>query len=305
MDKRKLEQNIERTAKEIFAIPKEDYNSSCDFLSLKTKLSGYIWQWAELTWKTQRIKNCSCEIMECVNRSLSSYKGSPENFIKYISVAVKNEIERANKKAADKDALQIEIPEKKRRIIKYIIRYTEDSRLSLNDVNVKSRICKAFNISPDDFTELMMMYRLSFVKRDVNDYCDENDIFLFKAATIFDHKNYNDTETDAIQADELNRVLDAIECVFLDLQERIKPYLSALITRQLLQEMEIVGIEIESALGYLSKRNFSLTPEALRVKESFCSEDNYPTQQEVATWFGRDKSDASRTLRGFLKKLQG
>ena len=305
MDKNKLEQNIAKTAKEIFAIPKENHNSSCDFLSLKTKLSGYVWQWAELTWKTQRIRNCSCEIMECVNRCLSSYDGSPENFIKYISAAVKNEIERTNKKAADKDARPITIPEKKGRIIKYIIRYIEDSHLSLNDESVKFRICSSFNISPEEFTELMMLYRLSFPKRDIASSYGDNDIFLFTTATIFDHENYKDAETEVIQADELNRLLDTIERTFLDLQERIKPYLSALITRQLLQEMEKAGIETDIALGYLSRRNFAVTPEGLRVKEFLCSGDNCPTQQEVAAWFGRDKSDASRTLRGFLKKLQG
>ena len=58
------------------------------------------------------------------------------------------------------------------------------------------------------------------------------------------------------------------------------------------------------ALEYLAVRSFAMTAEALKVKEAFLSGDKCPTQQEVAAWFGRDKTDASRTLRKFLAKME-
>ncbi|MBR1713932.1 MAG: hypothetical protein IJ717_03180 [Treponema sp.] len=86
-------------------------------------------------------------------------------------------------------------------------------------------------------------------------------------------------------------------------EKRTKTYISALITSQFLCEAESANIEIENALDLIRKKTFAETQEARKVIELF-QKNELPTQEEVASWFGKDKTDASRTMRKFLDKIK-
>ena len=62
-------------------------------------------------------------------------------------------------------------------------------------------------------------------------------------------------------------------------------------------------MEMERALNLILEKAFSETQEAKKVIELF-QDDTLPIQEEVASWFGKDKTDASRTMKKFLKKME-
>ena len=83
-------------------------------------------------------------------------------------------------------------------------------------------------------------------------------------------------------------------------QKKSKQYLGALITRQILEELSKIP-------------NFSQS-KICRMLESKCFSDNtvlelfiqdkLPNQQDIAEWYNKDKTDASRKVKTFLQKIQ-
>ena len=68
-----------------------------------------------------------------------------------------------------------------------------------------------------------------------------------------------------------------------------------------LEEKRIGNIQVFSS-GIYASIGDTPTYEAKRVMECF-EKDALPTQEEVARWFGRDKTDASRSMKTFVNKL--
>ncbi len=129
---------------------------------------------------------------------------------------------------------------------------------------------------------------------------EEKEISIFET-----QKTINPTQEQiSIDKNELENCLTVMDSIFREQQERTKPFLSALLTRVFLSKSEEAKMPSKMAQEYLAVRSFVMTAEALKVKEAFLSGDKCPTQQEVAAWFGRDKTDASRTLRKFLEKME-
>ena len=115
---------------------------------------------------------------------------------------------------------------------------------------------------------------------------------------------YGDVNVNSlIEMEELNSCIEKMNNVYLKSQDRTKKYLSALITRQFLFGAENANIEIKKALALIRKKPFADTQEARKVIELFLK-NTLPTQEDVASWFDRDKTDASRTMRKFLEKLE-
>lgn len=294
MDRNQLEEKIVRIAKEIFSIPKEQRNTSCEFLALRTKLADCVWRWAHLTWNEKKLENASCEIMDCVNRSLDGYKGNYEEFIQYLSASLKNEISRANEKLSVAEKTSIRVPEKKYRTIKNVIHYCEDCGKDIFVPSVQDSICKLFGITEKKLVELLRLHNLSSTQ----------DTVVLDTADIFRNSSYDLPEEKLLLNDDLNKELVLVDSVFDNSQERTQPYLSALLVREVLEELESNGIDYKMSLEHLHNWHFSRTQEARKVIEAFLSEEQCPSQQEVAAWFGRDKTDASRTLSKIKEKMR-
>ena len=130
-----------------------------------------------------------------------------------------------------------------------------------------------------------------------NDYGETNSIL----DTV--QKDYASSESN-YNADKLDLWLKQIDEIFFEQQERIKEYLSSLLLRQLLEEMNNAKIDSNSVIKFLDGKSFANTENAKRVIESFLSDEDFVTQGEVAGWFNRDKTDASRTMKEFLKKVE-
>ena len=303
MEINQLEENIVRIAKEIFSIPKEQRGTSCEFFTLRTKLADSTWRLLKLVWK-KKFENASCEIMKCVNDCITKYDGSPEEFIKYLYASLKNAIRRANSEAVDANRMRIKTPEKKRRAIKSIMHYCESCGKDISDLAVRNSICKFFGITEEQLSELMILYDQSFVQSDTALSEVGTEFSILDSEYVFERSHYDLPENKVLFDDDLDKKLKSIDCVFKDSQVRTQPYLSALLTRQVLEELESKGIDNKISLGYLRNRHFAATQEARDVIEAFLSGEKCPAQQDVAARFGRNKTDASRAMSKFKDKME-
>ena len=76
-----------------------------------------------------------------------------------------------------------------------------------------------------------------------------------------------------------------------------------MITHRILAELESAKIGKEAITEALHGVSFMKTVEAERVVQIFFADGEFVTQEEIALWFGRDKTDASRAMKKILAKL--
>ena len=301
MDKQQLEKRIQATASEIFSLAE---TARCDeneeFKSLKEKLATYIWKWCAAVFESKKLENAGVEIMECINRSLSSFKGEAAGYMPYIATALKTEIWRAAVKAALEERCLIHLPDKKQRKIKQFLSFAEDCGKDITNPNVQKLIAKECLCTVEEVSALAQYYARSFVRGDtiVSDDGEERslwDVVPAKDATL---------EETVMLKTELERRLSEIDKAFATAQERTKPYLSALITHRLLVKLESAQADMDNAIALLRSASFAKTKEAQKIIAAYQKGGAFCTQEDIAKCFGRDKTDASRTLKNFWKKCQ-
>lgn len=310
-DKNQLEIKINKTAIDIFSLKKSDDFDESEYKTLFTKLSDLIWRWAKITFG-QKIENASSEIMECIKRSLSSFKEGENEYVKYISASLKIEIEKANRKNQLSERELIRIPEKKRIRINQIFKYAEGYGKSLESNSDLKKMASVFNLSDFDLKELLQWKHQAGV---LQDYVISNDgkefsliesqissqSFVFNPEDVFLNKEINKNIENRI-----NDFLSLVDEVFVqekektENQKKSKQYVGALITRQIMEDLsKIHTIDQTKICKMLNKKRFT----DQTVLELF-KQEKLISQQEIAAWYNKDKTDASRKLKTFWQKLQ-
>ncbi|MBD5399349.1 MAG: hypothetical protein HDR57_05695 [Treponema sp.] len=301
MDKQRLEERIQATATEIFSLAETARRDGReDFKSLKTKLAADIWKWCATVFGSKRTGNAGVEIMECINRSLSSFKGEATGYMNYIAAALKKEIRRAAVKTALEKRSLMRLSGKKQRKIKQFLRFAEDCGKDITNPNVQKLIAKECLCTVEEIAALAQYYARSFVRGDtiVSDDGEER--------LLWDTVPAQETMPDetVILKTELECCLTKIDKAFAAAQERTKPYLSALITHRLLVKLESAPVDMDNAMALLRAATFAKTEEAQKIIAAYQKGGAFCTQEDIAKRFGRDKTDASRTLKNFWKKCQ-
>ena len=300
----KLECKITETFSELLLLKEKNRQDSEEFTSLRTKLAENIWKWASGVFQKAGVQNAGEEIMKCVNLSITSFEGSAEKYISYISVSIKNEIRRANEKLKLFESSAISFPQKKQRQLKQMIHWAEQYGKNISDPEVQERLAGIFGTSKNEINELLRLQKQSRTTGEKSVDEDGNEYSVLDEKSVSQKSGCGDVDFDfLIELEELDSCVEKINDAYLNSQERTKTYISALITRQFLCEAESANIEIETALDLIRKKTFAETQAARKVIEFF-QKNELPTQEEVASWFGKDKTDASRTMRKFLDKIK-
>lgn len=310
-DKIQLEDKINKIVTTLFSLKKSDEFDESEYKTLFTKLSDLIWRWAKITFG-QKIENASIEIMECIKRSLSSFKEGENEYVKYISASLKIEIENANRKNQLSERELIRIPEKKRIRIKQIFKYAEGYGKSLESNSDLKKIASVFNLSDFDLKELLQWKHQAGVLQDYVISNDGNEIsliesqissqsFLFNPEAVFFNKEINKNIENRI-----NDFLSLVDEVFVqekektENQKKSKQYVGALITRQIMEDLsKIHSIDQTKICKMLNKKRFT----DQTVLELF-KQEKLISQQEIAALYNKDKTDASRKVKTFLQKIQ-
>ena len=292
----KLECKITETFSELLLLKEKNRQESEEFTSLRTKLAENIWKWASGVFQKAGVQNAGEEIMKCVNLSITSFEGSAEKYISYISVSIKNEIRRANEKLKLFESSAISFPQKKQRQLKQMIHWAEQYGKNISDPEVQERLAAIFGTSKSEINELLRLQEQSRTTGEKSVDEDGNEYSVLDEKSVSQKSGCGDVDFDfLIELEELDSCVEKINDAYLNSQERTKTYISALITRQFLCEAESANIEIETALDLIRKKTFAETQAARKVIEFF-QKNELPTQEEVA-------SDASRTMRKFLDKM--
>ncbi len=304
MDKKQQEAKIIRIAMELFPFIQSSNTASVEFLTLRTKLANAVWQFAALTFGTANIENASVEIMECVNRSVLSYEGTAERYINYLAHSLKKEINRANIKLHTFHSEIIPLPENKRRKWNQLCAAAAHYGKDIERAEIQAWLAKRTGYPVNEIAELMQWQLQTAVQSEHIDSEKGNGYSLFDSAALCIQNGYKTADTFLIEQDRIEHCLRLIDAAFVASQERTKQYLSALLTHRVLCELDATKIDSTVILEVLHNARFSDTEHGRTLIRLFFEAKSFPTQEDIAKQFGKDKTDASRTIHKFLQKVR-
>ncbi len=314
LKKKVLEAKIKETAEKILVFDISARNEeNAEFITLRTKIARDIWRWAALVYSKYRLQNATIEIMNCVKLSLTAFHGKAEDYIKYISAALKQEIGRANYRNTDFEQNIIELPEQKKRIIIKILQDAQEYGKDIEQTEIQQKLAGMFDCEEKEIAELVALYFQSKVQSENAVSSNGDKFLLLDSAAALEANRYKKPDEEVISQFEQNEIISKINNFLFDIdklfctksQDRTKPYLSALLLQQVLSDLKnCVKIDNKHISNLLKNRDFAQTEKAQNILERFLSNDELPTQKEVAAMFRRDKTDASRTINKFKEKLK-
>ena len=304
MEKQQQEAKIIKIAAELFPFVQQKNTSCAEFRTLRTKLTDTVWRWALLTFNPKKIKNAAIEIMECVNRSVLSYEGTAEHYINYIARSLKQEINRANIKLHTFQSEIIPLPENKRRKWNQLCAAAAHYGKDIERAETQEWLAKRTGCTVNDIAVLMQWQLQTAVQSEHIDSENSNKYSLFDSAALCIENGYKTADTLLIEQDHIEHCVQLIDAVFAASQERTKQYLSALLTHRVLCELDAAKVDSTVIAVVLRNARFSDTEHGRTLIRLFFEAKSFPTQEDVAAQFGKDKTDASRTISVFIKKLQ-
>ncbi len=304
MDKKQQEAKIIRIAMELFPFIQKKNTSCAEFLTLRTKLTDAVWRWTLLTFNPKKIKNAAVEIMECVNRSVLSYEGTAEHYINYLARSLKQEINRANIKLHTFQSEIIPLPENKQRKWNRLCAAAAHYGKDIERAETQAWLAKRTGYPVNEIAQLMEWKAQTAVQSEHIDFENGNGYSLFDSAALCIQNGYKAADACLIEQDHIEHCVQLIDAVFAASQDRTKPYLSALLTHRVLCELDATKIDSTVILEVLHNARFSDTEHGRTLIRLFFEAKSFPTQEDIAKQFGKDKTDASRTIHKFLQKVR-
>ena len=163
-----------------------------------------------------------------------------------------------------------------------------------------------------EIQELLNIKQQSEILSDTVQACD-GEVFSLTDSFVSEHNFTYNPETNFFINDEnledekkLEDLFCLIENLYLEEKDKTenqktsKQYLGALITRQILEDLsKIPNLSQSKICRMLESKCFSDNT----VLELFI-QDKLPNQQDIAEWYNKDKTDASRKIGKFSQKLQ-
>lgn len=300
--KENFESEIKYLADEFFSISKEDNNLASKRNTLKEKLWIALWryykeiQYTGYEYDDEIIaEKYSDVINSTIAKTMEAYKIEKEApFLHYVNAAVKNEISRERQK----NYLHgLKVPQKILRQWKLLVHLAHSSGIDIRDINKMRELGSMLSYSKNVLEQVLDFGKVTIY----------SDIITIdgKERSVFDQlkSDIGNPENELEKTEELEAVLHRFTIMdnfFRKKQERVKKYLSALLTLKFYSDLVI----LTKMNGRKEEFAFVDIELYVELEEIEFKGITLPSQQDIASLFGRDKTDASRTLNEFLKEIE-
>lgn len=296
------EAEIEARARAFFNLPKDDTDNSVQRNTCKEQLWIALWKYykeilyAQFENESERTADLySGVINETIAKAMSAYQ--PENetpFLHYVNAAVKNEISHERQK----NYLHgLKVPQKIRRHWNQLYNLAQLKGIDTVDTAKLRQLGLILGYSETEICAAIDYAGIG-VHSNIR-FCNGEEIDVFDSL-VSPVGNPEVEYERQCEIDEHIRRFKLIDDCFAEKQERVKPYVSALLTLEVYQDLSVLCTVSEEQC------TFTFIDTALFEELKNCGKNHTKpvTQQEIAARFGRDKTDASRTLRRFLDEVK-
>lgn len=305
-NKKDIETEISNLAKEFFAI------SNCDntLVVKRDTLKGKLWVAMWLYYKDVQYtgyeydgeitaEKYSDVINSTIAKAIEAYKVEKETpFLHYVNAAVKNEISRERQK----DYLHgLKVPQKIFRQWKLLVHLAHVRGIDDSDINKMRELGVTLGIPKNVLEQVLEFGKVKICSDIITIDGKEGSVFDQLKSDIGNPEKEFEKQEDKNQETKTAfhqfRIIDEI---FKKKQKRVKKYLSALLTLKFYPDL-IILTKMNGSKQEFAFIDFELYAD---LEEIEVKGGSNPSQQDIASRFGRDKTDASRTLNEFLKELK-
>lgn len=301
-EKSLYEKEISILTDEFFALPKDDARVSAVRNTVKEKLFIVLWKY----YTQVQYKACEsngekiCEVYSgiigiTIASCMENYKyNTHHNFLHYVNAAVKNEISRERQR----NYLQgIKVPQKIKRLWHDLSNLATSKQIPLDDRENIFAIGVTLGKNKTEIQQAIDYGMMTITSNIMHVKGKEIDVFdIITSNALLPEEIFEQQEANIKHIEQFK----FIDAVFSKKQDRVKKYLSALLTLELYKALSLVFETQgkEEKFSFIDKTLFN----ELHVKE--LHREKLPTQQEIARRFGKDKTDASRALNNFLAEVK-
>lgn len=227
-----------------------------------------------------------CEITEVAIRCISNFDESKGVFLHYFNSAWRQEYSHImGKKLEDEKYRGLRLTEEDRRAVRKYIKLAQQLRMDCRPDQLYKKLSMAMNLPIERIFELA---QLNSVIVGSDSYIGDDG----EEQSLWDQIQGDESASQGIEAAEnIEELLRRIEREYISLQKRQKPIVSDMLTAR------ICNFLSEAEAG-----RFTFISDAVLAR--YRQNGTVPTQRDIAQKYGRDEASISRTINGFLKKLQ-
>ena len=300
-DRSEYEVRIQQAAEDFFHLNKDDEACYAARDAKKGQLWIALWNYYKILYGRretdgERIYSVySGVINECIGKCIEGYKpdaGKP--FLHYINATVKYEIARERKKTKLKG---LKIPLKISQLWNNIISLAQARGYDVFDTEKLFQIGKLLGKSEKEIRQAID-FGLTKITPDIS-VINGTEISALASCTS-DIGNPECDYESLLEIQERIKQFTVINECFKVKQERIKPYLSALLTREFYPALDSLVKMSGTQVDFLFVDAVLFD----ELRDVCTAGEKFPSQQDIAKRFNRVKTDASRMLNTFLKEIR-
>lgn len=281
-DKKKYEELI-KTSK-LFEIDKE--SQGVVYRKESLKMVEYLYCYL-LAVNESKYEQYGCEIVDVATRCINGFDGTGD-FLHYFNAAWKNEYSHiCGNEIIDEKFKGLKLSEQERRDVKKYMRLIARCNPELSDHDRYEKIAELMQVSVDAVKTIAATSNT----RVVGEYTSNDDGEEVGTFDLLSDEFSIEGYFESLAS--LSNILDAIEEVFITLQERQKPIVADMITAK-------IGDDIFELDKLQKKYSFISYEVCQQIKLT----SRIPTQRDIADKHGKNEASISRTVKEFLKKIK-
>lgn len=306
--KTKIEERLRAIATDLLAL--NEHPALSRGMTLEEKLDSYSTEWRSLYTEGcakicryammvfhDRAERHGILLMKIAHDCFKNYNPAGGDFVSYLSHTLSTEFTRTEQKEfVDEMRGGVVLSERSIQMAREFYATVEGMGKNPQNPKVQEWYCKRFGIAPEALREALQTDCDTRVAGETVPVEGGEEFSVFDTLGVFDLNSGYDEERES----EYKKAFDKIEAVFQKQQERTKAYTSALVTHCLLKEMERTERSRLFASDLLAPYSFA----DKEVLAQWRSGGDIGSQKDIAQRFNRDETDASRTMRKFLEKVE-
>lgn len=300
-DRSEYEARIQQAAEDFFHLNKDDEACYAARDTKKGQLWIALWNYYKILYNRretggERIYSVySGVINECIGKCIESYNPDAATpFLHYINATVKYEITRERKKSKLRG---LKIPLKISQLWNSIVNLAQARGCDVSDTEKLFQIGKLLGKSEKEIRQAID-FGLTKITSDIS-VINGTEISVL-ASCESDIGNPECDYESRLEIQERIKQFAVINECFKVKQDRVKQYLSVLLTREFYPALDSLVKTSGTQVDFLFVDAVLFD----ELRDVCAAGEKFPSQQEIAARFNRDKTDASRMLNTFLKEIR-
>jgi len=239
-------------------------------------------------------ENCQKIMIQCIETYNPNNEYSAKFTTYFYSALEKTVRVNCTKEKVNNDFSGITHCKSKRKLYRDICRYAESVGIDLKTLSGREKIAECLSIELNDLEITLNEFNQGMmVNIDVPLPSSDSDDADMQLEIPCEDSGFNNLE----KKEEIEFAFNIIDRFYLKKQKRVKPILSDLLTIKFCKQL--CALELKTMIELVNKVSFFNK----RIIQNYNKTFQLPSQQDVADFYKKDKTNISHTINDFMKEV--